>query len=237
MGAKRRILLKISGEALKGSASSGFDVAVCKQVVKTVQALSQEEQFQIGIVIGGGNLFRGIEGASLGFRRGAADQIGMAATVVNGLFLQELFASLGSNCPLFSSFSCSPFAELYTIEKARRALETERVALFVGGTGHPFFSTDTAAALRACEIEAEMFCKATKVEGVYEADPLTNPQAKKFESLTYTDVLFKQLHVMDATAVALCRENKMPIYVCSLEKQALIKAVKERQGGTLIQGD
>ncbi len=236
MGAKRRILLKISGEALKGSASFAFDKIACEKIARSIQSLSRAD-IQLGIVVGGGNLFRGADGASLGFRRAPADQVGMAATLVNGLFLQETLAAIGSPSVLLSSFACQPFAELYTVEKAKLALETKGIVLFVGGTGHPFFSTDTAAALRACEIDAEMFYKATKVDGVYDLDPLTNLTAKKFEKLSYTEVLFKQLHVMDATAVALCRENKMPIYVFNLEEKSLLKAVKEGLGGTLIQGD
>lgn len=230
----KRILLKISGEALAGEHKFGLD-----QIARTHIAEAIKEIFdlgvEIGLVIGGGNIVRGVEGEELGFSRIPADQMGMLATAINGLALKEALQSVGIDCCIQSALSCEGIFETYNWKRAIEYLENSRIVIFVGGLGHPYFTTDTAAALRANEIGAEVFLKATKVDGVYSDDPKKNPLAKKIDHLTYSEALIQNVKVMDATAFTLCRENNLPIYVFNLfEKGALKNAIYGQKGGTLV---
>lgn len=230
----KRILLKISGEALMGEQEFGLKKNICLQIaeaIKEVRALEVE----VAIVVGGGNIFRGSQAKEFGFARVAADQIGMLATTINGLVLQQTLNSLGVPCSIMSAFPCEGVFETYTYGRALHHLNKGRVLIFVGGTGHPYFTTDTAAALRASEIGADVLLKATKVAGIYDSDPHKNPHAKKYDRLTYSEALIHRLKVMDATAFALCRENHLPIYVFNLfDEQALMNAVCQQKSGTLV---
>jgi len=213
----RRILLKLSGEALLGARSYGVDPAICAFIAGQV-ARVHATGVQVGIVVGGGNIFRGMAASASGMDRATGDYIGMLATVMNGLALQDALERAGIPTRVMSAIAMNEIAEPYIRRRAVRHLEKGRVAIFVAGTGNPYFTTDTAAALRAVEIGAEILMKATKVDGVYEADPMTHPDARRYESLAYTDLLRDQLKVMDAAAVALCMENDLPIVVFDLNK-------------------
>lgn len=233
----KRILLKISGEALMGEQKFGIEHSACEQIALSIKEV-HDQGTQIGVVVGGGNIFRGSQAKSFGFARTPADHIGMLATMINGLVLQQSLAALGCKSRVMSALNCDSIVEIYKWNQAMHCLEEGMVALFVGGTGNPYFTTDTAAALRASEIQAEMLLKATKVDGIYSDDPKTNPAAVKYETLTYSDVFAKKLNVMDATAIALCRENRIPIRVFNLfEKGALLKAVCQNEGGSVILGE
>lgn len=233
----KRILLKLSGEALMGEGKSGFEQKACKSIAAAVKEI-HSMGVQIGIVIGGGNIFRGSQADAFGFARTPADHIGMLATTINGLILQQSLASLGCECHVMSAFDTDSIIETYNWQGALAYLEKGAIVIFVGGTGNPYFTTDTAAALRASEINAEVVLKATKVDGVYDKDPLRHSNAKLFPQLTYADVLAKKLNVMDATAIALCRDNRIPIHVFNLfKKGALLSAVTEKKGGSLVTGD
>jgi uridylate kinase len=202
--------------------------------IKEVHALG----IQIGVVVGGGNIFRGSQAADFGFARTPADHVGMLATTINGLILQQSLASLDCESHIMSAFDTDSIIEKYNWQAALAHLKHGSIVIFVGGTGNPYFTTDTAAALRASEIDADILLKATKVDGIYDKDPLRFPKAKKFAQLSYAEVLQQKLSVMDATAIALCRENQMPIYVFSLFKsKALLDAVTQSKGGSLVQGD
>jgi len=213
----RRILLKLSGEALLGTRSYGVDPAICAFIASQV-ARVHATGVQVGIVVGGGNIFRGMAASASGMDRATGDYIGMLATVMNGLALQDALERAGIPTRVMSAIAMNEIAEPYIRRRAVRHLEKGRVAIFVAGTGNPYFTTDTAAALRAVEIGAEVLLKATKVDGVYDADPMIYPEARRFETLEYTDLLRDQLKVMDATAVALCMENDLPIVVFDLNK-------------------
>ncbi len=213
----RRILLKLSGEALLGTRSYGVDPAICAFIASQV-ARVHATGVQVGIVVGGGNIFRGMAASASGMDRATGDYIGMLATVMNGLALQDALERAGIPTRVMSAIAMNEIAEPYIRRRAVRHLEKGRVAIFVAGTGNPYFTTDTAAALRAVEIGAEVLLKATKVDGVYDADPMTHPQAQRFETLAYTDLLRDQLKVMDAAAVALCMENDLPIVVFDLNQ-------------------
>lgn len=232
----KRVLLKLSGEVFSGASSGVFDEKESRKIAAAIIAL-RKQGLQLAIVIGGGNIFRGSLSSTFGFSRISADQMGMLATGINGLALQELLLALGQKSHLLSAVDCHPFFEKFSVEKALSYLEETGVVIFVGGTGHPFFTTDTAAALRAAEIEAELLCKATKVDGVYDKDPLKHKGAKKFDTLTYTDILKKNLQVMDHTAITLCQENQIPIRVVKLEQDSLLRALCEKKGGTFIEGE
>jgi len=211
----RRILLKLSGEALLGERQYGVDPKFCAfiaQQIATVHAMG----VQIGIVVGGGNIFRGLAASARGMDRATGDYIGMLATVMNGLALQDAIERAGVPVRVMSAIAMNEIAEPYIRRRAVRHLEKGRVTIFVAGTGNPYFTTDTAAALRAVEIGAEVLLKATKVDGVYDADPMTTPSATRYETLTYQDLLRDQLKVLDAAAVSLCSENGMPIVVFDL---------------------
>lgn len=233
----KRVLLKLSGEALMGDQEFGVEKEACEHIAKSVREI-HDLGLQIGIVVGGGNIFRGRQATSFGFARTPADHIGMLATVINGLILQQSLAAVGIESQVMSAISCTLIAESYQWTHAMHALQKGRIVIFVGGTGNPCFTTDTAAALRATEIEAEIVLKATRVNGIYTADPEIYPNVKKYETLTFSEALALDLKVMDATALALCRESRIPIYVFNLfAKEALLKAVLEKKGGTLVTGE
>ena len=220
----QRILLKISGEVLTGEGNYGIDPAVIQQIaqeIKEVKALGVE----IAIVIGGGNIFRGVAASSEGMDRASADYMGMLATVMNGLALQEALEKIGVQTRVQTAIEMREIAEPYIRRRAMRHLEKGRVVIFAAGTGNPYFTTDTTASLRAMEIGAKVILKATKVDGVYDSDPLIHKRAKKFDELSYLDVLKKQLKVMDATAISLCMDHRIPIIVFNLRKKGNIKRV------------
>jgi len=230
----RRVLLKLSGEALGGDEGTGICPEVVHdmaQQIKEVQALGVE----VVIVVGGGNIFRGLQGSERGIERATGDYMGMLATVINALALQDALEKKGVATRVQSAISMSQVAEPFIRRRAVRHLEKGRVVIFGGGTGNPYFSTDTAAALRANEIGAEVILKATKVDGIYDSDPKKNPKAKKFNNISYIDALQKQLKVMDSTAFSLCMDNKMPIIVFDLFKPHNIKnVVLGAKVGTLV---
>ena len=233
----KRIVLKLSGEALMGDQEFGMEHAACVHIAKSVKEIV-ELGLEVGIVVGGGNIFRGRQAADFGFDRTPADHIGMLSTMINGLVLQQSLAGVGVESQVMSAINCSLVLESYKWSHAMHALQKGRVVIFVGGTSNPCFTTDTAAALRASEVRAEILLKATKVDGVYDSDPQKNPAAKKFDTITFSDALRKNLKVMDATAVALCRENKIPIHVFDLfQDQALLKVITEEKGGTIVTGE
>jgi len=231
-----RILLKLSGEALLGDRQYGVDPAVCASIAKQVGAV-RARGVEVGIVVGGGNIFRGLSAAAQGMDRATGDYIGMLATVMNGLALQDAVERAGLPTRVMSAIAMNEIAEPYIRRRAVRHLEKGRVVIFVAGTGNPYFTTDTAAALRAVEIGAEVLLKATKVDGVYDADPMTVPGARKYDRLEYTDLLRDQLKVLDGAAVSLCMENDLPIIVFDLAGQDNIARVAEGERiGTIITG-
>jgi uridylate kinase len=231
-----RILLKLSGEALLGERSYGVDPDFCAFIARQVAAV-QSRGVQIGIVVGGGNIFRGLAASASGLDRATGDYIGMLATVMNGLALQDAIERAGVPTRVMSAIAMNEIAEPYIRRRAVRHLEKGRVVIFVAGTGNPYFTTDTAAALRAVEIGAKVLLKATKVDGVYDADPMTVPGARRFERLEYADLLRDQLKVLDGAAVSLCMENDLPIVVFDLNQPDNIARVAEGQPvGTLIAG-
>jgi len=232
----KRILLKLSGEVLTGERDYGIDPAVIQQIareIKEVKNLGAE----VAIVIGGGNIFRGVAASSKGMDRASADYMGMLATVLNGLALQDALEKIDVHTRVQTAIEMREVAEPYIRRRAIRHLEKGRVVIFVGGTGNPYFTTDTTASLRAMEIGAEVILKATKVDGVYEEDPLLNKGAKKYDELTYLDVLKKQIKVMDATAISLCMDHQIPIIVFNLKKKGNIKRViLGEKVGTKVRG-
>ena len=232
----RRILLKLSGEALAGDQEFGISADVVRFVAGEVREV-QRLGVQIGMVIGGGNIFRGVVASAQGMDRSSADYMGMLATVMNGLALQEALEKLGVDTRVQTAIEMREVAEPFNRRRALRHIEKGRVVIFVGGTGNPYFTTDTAAALRAMEINADVLFKATKVDGVYTADPETDPTAQKFEELTYIEVLSRRLKVMDSTAISLCMDNRFPIVVFNLqEKGRLRRLVLGERVGTLVRG-
>jgi uridylate kinase len=230
----RRILLKLSGEALMGDGKYGISPRVLEQVaqeVADVVALGVE----VGIVIGGGNIFRGVSASTEGMDRASADYMGMLATVINALALQDSMEKLGVFTRVQSAIEMQQLAEPYIRRRAVRHLEKKRVVIFAAGTGNPYFTTDTAAALRAMEIHAEVILKATKVDGVYSADPMKDPSATRYKSLTYLDVLKRNLKVMDSTAISLCMDNDLPIIVFDLgERGNILRVVQGHDVGTTV---
>jgi uridylate kinase len=232
----KRILLKLSGEALLGNRSYGVDPAFCAFIARQVAEVHRLG-VQVGIVVGGGNIFRGLAAAASGMDRATGDYIGMLATVMNGLALQDALERAGVPTRVMSAIAMNEVAEPYIRRRAVRHLEKGRVALFVAGTGNPYFTTDTAAALRAVEIGAEVLLKATKVDGVYDADPATHPNAQRYAELEYADLLRDQLKVLDAAAVSLCMENDLPIVVFDLNQPDNITRVAAGEPvGTRISG-
>ena len=228
----KRVLLKLSGEALAGEKRAGFDEAVCLGVAKQVKEVLTDG-IQAGIVIGGGNFWRGR--ASENIDRAKSDQIGMLATVMNCIYVSEIFRSVGMKTKIFTPFLCGPVAELFTKDAAMECLGNGAVAFFAGGTGHPYFSTDTTTTLRAVEIEADAILLAKTVDGVYDSDPKLNPDAKKYEELPIQEVIDRKLGVMDLTASIMCMENRMPMLVFGLDgKDSIVNAVRGKFSGTKV---
>ncbi|EFE28193.1 UMP kinase [Filifactor alocis ATCC 35896] len=231
----KRVLLKLSGEALAGEKGVGIDNTVVSNIAKSVKTLT-ERGIQVAIVVGGGNIFRGRSGE--GMDRTTADHMGMLATVINSLAMRSALENIGVDTRVQTAIEMQAMAEVYIRLRAMRHLEKGRVVIFGAGTGNPYFSTDTAAALRAAEIDAEVILLAKKVDGVYDDDPITNPNAKKFDHLTYIDVLQKNLKVMDSTATSLCMDNNIPIRVFSLEDpENIIRVVDGEKIGTIVEGE
>lgn len=232
--AYQRILLKLSGEALMGNLGYGIDPTVVHSIAQEVAQVTAKG-VQVAIVVGGGNIFRGVKAASKGMDRATADYVGMIATVMNAITLQDALEQIGIPTRVQSAISMQEIAEPYIRRRAIRHLEKSRVVIFGAGSGNPFFTTDTTAALRAAEIEAQVIFKATKVDGIYDADPKDNPQAKRYDTLTYNDVLTQDLRVMDSTAIALCKENNIPIMVFDLSVAGNIyRAVMGESIGTIV---
>jgi len=232
----RRVLLKLSGEALMGNMGYGIDPDVVKQIAQEIGDVVATG-VQVAIVVGGGNIFRGVKAASSGMDRATADYIGMIATVMNAMTLQDSLEQIGVSTRVQTAIAMQEVAEPYIRRRAIRHLEKGRVVIFGAGSGNPFFTTDTTAALRAAEIDAEVIFKATKVDGIYEADPKIYPEAKRYTSLTYAYVLAKDLRVMDSTAIALCKENNIPIHVFDLTVRGNIhRAIMGESIGTLVGG-
>jgi uridylate kinase len=232
----RRVLLKLSGEALLGDRQYGVDPAFCAFIARQVSEI-HGLGVQVGIVVGGGNIFRGMAAAARGMDRATGDYIGMLATVMNGLALQDALERAGVATRVMTAIAMNEVAEPYIRRRAIRHLEKGRVAIFVAGTGNPYFTTDTAAALRAVEINAEVLLKATKVDGVYDKDPMAHDDARRYAHLDYGDLLRDQLKVLDATAVSLCMENDLPIVVFDLNQPDNITRVAAGEPvGTLISG-
>jgi len=231
----KRYLLKLSGEALIGKYEYGIDPAIVDEISSNIVEVSKTEN-QLAVVVGGGNIFRGAGLAEAGLDRVTGDNIGMLATVINSLALQDAIEKLGTQCRVMSAVRINQITEDYIRRRAIRHLEKKRVVIFAAGTGNPFFTTDTAASLRAIEINADMVLKATKVDGVYDKDPVKHANAKLYDKLTYNEVLSKELKVMDTTAVVLCKENNIPLRVFNmLKKGSLMDIINGENTGTIIQ--
>jgi uridylate kinase len=237
MGTKyQRVLLKLSGEALMGGLGYGIDPAVVEDIAQEVAAV-MASGVQLAIVVGGGNIFRGVKASAQGMDRATADYIGMIATVMNAMTLQDALERSGIPTRVQSAIAMQELAEPYIRRRAIRHLEKGRVVVFGAGSGNPFFTTDTTAALRAAEIDAEVIFKATKVDGIYDADPVTHPQAHRYQSITYNHVLTHDLRVMDSTAIALCKENSIPIMVFDITVQGnILRAIQGESVGTIVGG-
>ena len=230
----KRILIKISGESLMGKSKFGIDVSTLNSISNEIKKV-YKKKYEICIILGGGNIFRGIKGSSEGIDRSTSDYMGMLATIMNALSLQSSLEKIDVPTRVQSAISMSQIAEPYIKRKAVRHLEKKRIVIFAAGTGNPFFTTDSAACVRGIEIDADMVLKATRVDGVYSADPLKDRSAVKFESLSYDEVLEKQLGVMDLTAICLARDHKMPLRVFAMQDSgALRNAVILGEGGTLV---
>ncbi|GFI65690.1 uridylate kinase [Lachnospiraceae bacterium] len=228
----RRILLKLSGEALAGEKKTGFDEETVRRVALQVKQLT-EDGIQVGIVTGGGNFWRGRTSENID--RTKADQIGMLATVMNCIYVSEIFRSVGMKTSVLTPFACGSFTELFSKDRAVSRLEEGQVVFFAGGTGHPYFSTDTGVVLRAVEVEAEVILLAKSIDGVYDDDPGRNPLAKKYEEVSIDEVIAKNLQVVDMTASILARDNKMPMWVFGLgEENSIVNTVKGRFNGTRV---
>ncbi|MCX7186518.1 MAG: hypothetical protein RL063_1896 [Pseudomonadota bacterium] len=232
--AYKRILLKLSGEALMGDDAYGINRATISRIVNEVKEIV-DLGVQVAVVIGGGNIFRGVAPAAAGMDRATADYMGMLATVMNAMALQDAMKNVGLNARVQSALNIEQVAEPYIRGKAIRYLEEGRVVIFGAGTGNPFFTTDTAAALRGMEMNAEVVIKATKVDGIYTDDPKTHPEAMRYKTITFDEAIIKNLKVMDATALTLCRDQKLPIVVFSIFKQgALKKVIMGEDEGTMV---
>jgi uridylate kinase len=230
----KRILLKLSGEALAGQQGTGINTAVIGQIALDVKA-AHATGVQIGLVIGGGNIFRGVAASAQGMDRASSDYMGMLATCINALALQEALEKVGVPTRVQSAIEMSEIAESYIRRRAIRHLEKGRIVIFAAGTGNPFFTTDTAASLRAMEINAEILMKATKVDGIYDKDPTKFSDAKKYEEISYIEVLKQGLQVMDSTAISLCMDNKLPIMTFDLAQSGnILKAVTGEKIGTVV---
>ncbi len=234
MAAYKRVLLKLSGEALMAGRSHGIDPAVLEAYSDEIVEVAGMGT-QVGIVIGGGNIFRGMSGVEAGFDRVKGDYMGMLATVINGLALQSAFESRGQLARLFTAIRMEPVAEYYYKPRVIQALENNEIVIFSGGTGNPYFTTDTAATLRAVEMEADVMLKGTRVDGVYSSDPEKDPDARRFEEITFDAALEQELRVLDLTAFTMCKENGLPIIVFNMnEKGNLKKLISGEKVGTLV---
>jgi len=230
----RRVLLKLSGEALMGESAYGIDPGVIRRIASEINELSKAN-VEVAIVIGGGNIFRGAGLSAAGIDRVTADHMGMLATIMNSLAMQDALEQLGLHARVMSAIKINQICEDYIRRRAVRHLEKGRIIIFAAGTGNPFFTTDSAASLRAIEIGADLLIKATKVDGVYSDDPVRNKSAKRYARLSYDEVIEQKLEVMDATAVVLCRENSMPLRVLDMARQgSLMRAVCGEDEGTLV---
>lgn len=228
----KRVLLKLSGEMLAGGNKSGFDEATVKEVAKQVKE-AVDDGVEVGVVIGGGNFWRGRDSENID--RTKADQIGMLATVMNCIYVSEIFRSVGMKTEILTPFAVGTMTKLFSKDRALKYLKKGTVVFFAGGTGHPYFSTDTGAALRAVEIEADCILLAKAIDGVYDSDPKLNPEAKKYDQLTIQEVIDKKLAVVDLTASVLCMENHIPLAVFSLdEKNGIANALKGKINGTVV---
>ena len=228
----KRVLLKLSGEALAGDKGFGFDEATCIMVAKQVKRLVDDGN-QVGVVIGGGNFWRGRSSEHID--RTKADQIGMLATVMNCIYVSEIFRSVGMKTNVLTPFECGSFTKLFSKDRANKYFEKGMVVFFAGGTGHPYFSTDTGAVLRAIEIEADMILLAKSIDGVYDSDPKVNPNAKRYDVVSIQEVLDKKLQVVDLSATIMALEQKMPLYVFSLlEEDSIVKAITGEFNGTKV---
>lgn len=235
MDKAKRVLLKLSGEALAGEKKTGFDEAVCKNVARQVKQ-AVDAGIQVGVVIGGGNFWRGR--SSNAIDRTKADQIGMLATVMNAIYVSEIFRSEGMMTNILTPFECGSMTKLYSKDRANKYFSKGMVVFFAGGTGHPYFSTDTGVALRAIEMEADIILLAKAVDGVYDSDPKQNPAAKKYDTVSIQEVIDKQLGVVDLTASIMCMENKMPMAVFGLDgEDSIAKAMKGDITGTIVTVD
>lgn len=233
--AYKRVLLKLSGEALAGKQGTGINTTVLKQIAQDI-AEAHKTGVEIGLVIGGGNIFRGVAASAEGMDRASSDYMGMLATVINSLAVQDALEKAGVPTRVQSAIAMAEIAEPYIRRRAIRHLEKGRLVIFGAGTGNPYFTTDTAASLRAMEINAEIIMKATKVDGIYNKDPMKNTDAKKFDKISYIEVLNKGLQVMDSTAISLCMDNKLPILTFDLTISGnILKAVTGEKIGTLVQ--
>ncbi len=229
----KRILLKLSGEALAGEKHTGFDEEVVTDVAKQVKQISDTSGLQIGIVTGGGNFWRGRTSGKID--RTKADQIGMLATVMNCIYVSEIFRSVGMKTQILTPFACGSMTELFSKDRANRYFEDGTVVFFAGGTGHPYFSTDTGTVLRAVEMEADGIFLAKSIDGIYDSDPKINPAAVKYEEVSIQEVIDRQLAVVDLTASILCMEQKMPMYVFGLEgKDSIVRAMTGQFSGTKV---
>lgn len=230
----KRVLLKLSGEALMGEVGYGIDPSVVDGLAAQIKQL-HDDGVEVGIVVGGGNIFRGLAGSAKGMDRAQADYMGMLATVMNALALQDAFEREGCTCRVMSAIQMNEVCEPYIRRRAMRHLEKGDIVIFAAGSGNPYFTTDTAAALRACEIGADCLLKATKVDGVYDKDPVKFGDARRFDRITYHEVLVRGLQVMDSTATALCQDNRMPIIVLNIEGDSNIKrALAGESVGTVV---
>lgn len=228
----KRVLLKLSGEALAGEKHTGFDEATVTRVAKQVKQLV-DDGVQVGVVIGGGNFWRGRTSENID--RTKADQIGMLATVMNCIYVSEIFRSVGMKTQVLTPFECGSFTKLFSKDRANKYFEHNMVVFFAGGTGHPYFSTDTATVLRAIEIEADRILLAKAIDGVYDSDPKSNPDAKRYDEVSIREIIDKQLAVVDLTASIMCMENKMPMYVFALEEEnSIVKAMSGDFNGTVV---
>jgi uridylate kinase len=232
----KRILLKISGEAMMGDMAYGVDPSTVDFIAREIK-VAVAMGVELAIVIGGGNIFRGVEASLKGIERASADYMGMLATVINALALQNYLEKYNIPTRVQSAIEMKELAESYIRRKAMRHLEKGRTVIFAAGTGNPYFTTDTAASLRAMEIDADVILKATKVDGIYSSDPMKDPSAKKYHTVTYIDVLKKGLSIMDSTAISLCMDNNMPIVVFNLrDKGNIRKIIEGKKIGTLVRG-
>lgn len=230
-----RVLLKLSGEALAGEKRSGFDFDVIQRLAGEVKDIV-EMGVSVGMVIGGGNMVRGAQLSKMGMDRVAADYMGMLGTVINALAVQDVLEKNGLETRVMTAIEMKEIAEPFIRRRALRHFEKKRVVIFAAGTGNPYFSTDTAAALRAIQIQADVIVKATSVDGVYSADPKLDPHATRFESISYKDVISKELGVMDQTAITLCKENKVPIIVLNIQRHGEVaRALQGEKVGTIVQ--